>query len=360
MTTLSSALGTSTPESTELEESLLQFKQQTVATNSLFRGDIPLRPSSAYRKLTQQQVDRLAQLDIHATTRDTFVGGLITTRLKANTILDILAFKDLIEHNIEATYTTPEFQKPLEEYLTHQAQIKDNSIKGKSIGRNFRALYECKQSIGALLLPDDFLSLLKNPNGFNQTTLHRVGYYALTLLKEPDSMLNYHRSTDPNDLVDDLQTGSLFAPNNTPLESREETEPEPPTVKYPSIKQTRNFNNRRAVESKARLAVRLYDEIQAWSASIQHSSEFDKIITRQRRQKIARIRSLRPSMRTLKAQYRAQGDLPSVVNMLVTPEKYPDLPQVHLTKRMQTTLIDVINGKGAQHKQFIANGFMNK
>lgn len=338
--------------STELEEPLTRFMDNSTALNSLFRGNKPLKPSIRYQGLISEQVDRLADMDIETQKGDVFVGGLVTIKLKANTQLDLVAFKDLIDQKILSALHGPELGDLIRRYLILRKEIYVSSGKSQDVRQPFKELHECMQDIGYFLLPEDFLSLLENPNGFIETTLHRVGYYALTTIQELGPMLDYgfqeEDGAELQDLVDDLDMGVLIAPNTTPLEDRSSEEEYPPERKYPSSKQTRKFNERRAIESKARLASRLYDEIRP---RLKHMTP------REKRQKIGRIRSLRPSIRTLRAYYRARGDSPKIANMLVTPKTYPDLPQVWLTKRQQAVLLDVLEGKAEQHADFITNGF---
>lgn len=341
--------------STDLLHTISSFPSlgYETAARILFRGNRPLNPSPRYRSLDKDQVNRLADIDISADVGDVYVGGLVTCEFKTGKPLDLFLFKDLIDHKILVLTCEQELRALLCSYRTKTLELKDRSTKGYDLMSVLIDLHSLKEKIGCLILPHDFSSLLKNLNGFNKTTLYRVGQYAITLIQELDPMLDEYITPEVpegQDLYQALMKGNLFGPERTPLKKRQSEEVDISTeVKYPSIKKTRKFNERKLLESKAKLASSIYQDIRV---KLKNMSERD------RRRQIGKIRSLRPPMRAIKAHYRAQGDSKQAADMIVTHKTYPTLPQVGLTKRQVEVLIDIVQGNEEKHKTFIENGFI--
>jgi len=134
----------------------------------------------------------------------------------------------------------------------------------------------------------------------------------------------------------------------TPVHERYRKDPMPKPTKYPGLKETRKFNKKKARDDKAELAHSLYIKIKL--AQERNSTK--------RLQELAEhIKTLRPSIKALKGFYRERGDSEEIIDKLVTPENYPNLPYVWLTKRQQQVLLNVINNKEHLHLRFIQNGF---
>jgi hypothetical protein len=319
-------------------------------TELLFRGDLPLQPSRRYSPLNKQQISNLAKLGITCKENRIYVGGLVSLRTKTGININLELFKDTLDTSIVTEMYLPELRNLTKRYqaAVRKVRLLSNSTS-TALTLASKQLATTKEEIGLLVLPQDFLSLVANPRGFQEITLPRVGLYALTFIQELDPMfVETERPIEVYDLVDDIKDGVLIAPVHTPLESRFSEVEEPPTVTYPSINKTRKFNNRKMIESKARTAARIYARIKP---RLSHMTDTEK------RTQIARLRSLRPAMRTIKAWYQARGDSKDVADMIVTPDTYPTLPQVHLTKRSQQVLLDVLEGKEHLHTDFIRQGF---
>ena len=335
----------------------------TESTKSLFRGSKPLFRLEKYNPFTSMQRTELASINIIVNANTIYVGGLVSVQMKENLSPCLFLLQHQIEQQALKLWRDDTLYNILSHYCTEQQTLFTcQQPTTLQIRRSLQKLRQVQNQIGRLLLPEDFLSLLLNPNGFVTTTLYRIGIYALTFIQEIDPMFLTHINFDDNsethtdtqqevtlDLVDQLQEGQLLGLANTPLSFRDSKIEEPPEIHYPSLNKTKKFNNRQAIESKARTAVRVYNRIKP---RLKHMTP------KQKQLEVAKIRSMRPAMRTLKAYYRAKGDSNRIANMLVTPKTYPDLPQVQITKRHHQVLLDVVRGKEDLHTQFINKGFL--
>lgn len=337
------------------QQSFLWLPSHSEACKLLFCGRKPLILTMRYPLLTFKQQHILEQLNISIGSNQTYVGGLISLQTKANIKIDLPLLKNQIDQKIVIALEGQTLPGLVSAHVNKQNELFCNKPTANAdIRIALQELLDLKKQIGLLLLPKDFIRLLTNPDGFINTTLHYVGIYALTFIKEFDPMFfeNHNNNDDENhhpiDLVDELANGLLIAPDTTPLSVRESNAEASLPVTYPTNAKNRKFNNRKSIESKARVAARIYSSIKP---------RLKRLTPKQKALEIAKIRSLRPSMRTLKAYYLAKGDSKAIVDMLVTHKKYPDLPQVHITKRCQQVLIDILEGKENQHTEFIRKGF---
>lgn len=119
-------------------------------------------------------------------------------------------------------------------------------------------------------------------------------------------------------------------------------------VKYPSARKCRRYNNHKLRLAKARITKTIYFKL---IRRLNRMSEEDKAAAKEK------IRALRPSLATLRKYYLDKGDTAETVRFLVTPENYPNLKKVWITKQQQEVLIDIVDGNAAEHQAFIENGF---
>ena len=117
---------------------------------------------------------------------------------------------------------------------------------------------------------------------------------------------------------------------------------------YPSKKQTRKFNEQKARESRAKIAYQFYTKM---------IRRLDRLTEPERQALKLKIRALRPSMKALKDFYRAKGESEEFINKIVTPENYPTLPNVWISKRQERALLDIVDGKAHKHKEYITKEF---
>lgn len=146
----------------------------------------------------------------------------------------------------------------------------------------------------------------------------------------------------------EMDTDFPRLPDHTSIEDRGSTESSPTEVKYPSRRKTTRYNQARRREQRAALTNRLYRQI---------TQALPVMSPRRKQQARLKILSLRPSLATLKSHYRSRGEPEQNIRLIVTPENYPTLPDVHLTKRQKQFLLDALDGRAEEHSSFITNGF---
>lgn len=131
------------------------------------------------------------------------------------------------------------------------------------------------------------------------------------------------------------------------LSRTEESEEHRPflTLKYPSDRQNRKINNQQRLARQAALTENMYHRIKSNSP----------LVPRRKRDFLEKISRLRPNVSTLKAFYRKRGESEETIRLLTSPQNYPHLPYVWITKKQYRFLVNLIKGK--EDKSFIEKGF---
>lgn len=200
--------------------------------------------------------------------------------------------------------------------LTKQLKAPAHLFKFKSR----QALIEARNAIfgqfGKKLLPEELLTVVIKKEIFLDHVLPQVGKYVLLALhvyKTSLECIQYQQDAPDLSLEEDVEAY------------------EPESVTELSNKQ-------------------LIDEIANRLRSL------DKSSVKRRSQAEYYIRCLRPSVKAIKDQYRAQGESEEIINKLVTVDNYQHLPAVRITRQQQQALLHLLHGREDKYQELINQG----
>lgn len=149
------------------------------------------------------------------------------------------------------------------------------------------------------------------------------------------------RNTSMEDDIPSLPTKTSY--DAFPLEEEPAV-----SVKYPNKRKTRRFNDHKAREDRATVTNNVYHRIVRLLPRLDANGK--KLLKK-------KVRALRPSLASLRKYYQSKGESEEIIKHLVTPENYPHLRNVWISKKQEQVLFDIIDGRAEAHAIYIQNGF---